>query len=694
MNTLKFEVYKNTLKRRDGFNPVLGEKNYTKIKCYFVESDWDKCTAVTANFMSDKDNIVKSTVSLTTDDKTAVFDIPSDIDGDKICFSLTGSYADDSGNTVTLNTNLVGINRQKGMLPSETVNFELYEQMLSLYNKMNGLYNQLKDEKISKSEGSIVTAYLADGAVTKAKLSSDLNTLASYGITDAYTKEKTDQKLARKLDSMPFDDKPKQNSPCYLTSGTIYNALLAKADKASTLAGYGIANAYSKTEIDTKLSGKLENTAGSVTTDNIVNKAVTAEKLSDDVTNHFSKLKDDIVNNNEMLAYGETMLDMKWQQGYWYSIINGEYNIATPQENYVACKYKIEGDGSNLIATKQNGHGFTMFVCEYDLNDVFIKGYQYGNTVLNMKLERGKKYAFSISSSANVTVESATANYIFFKSVNIIETNKKLKNYIDFGNIYYIGATRELTTLREGLKKACEKKNSIVYVDAGIYDIAQEYGNDYFKNYSYSSSDCGIVLKNNVNVIFSPKSKVLCNYTGNNHDAMFYFSPFNVGEGGFRVENLNIECSRVRYCMHDDLGMFGNSHDFTKTEYQSCSMFLDNSQNTARKSNNCIGGGLPYNGEVVINGCIFESTAASPGYGGVDYHQNGADGAKSKSLITNCYFKGRYDRYSCSNLGQTKEKSTVIVANCSSGRTCGYAKNEQYTDSIDFLTWNNIRRPD
>lgn len=177
MNTLKFEVYKNTLKRRNGFNPVLGEKKYTKIKCYFMESDWDNCSLVTANFMSEKDNIIKSTVSLTTDDKTAVFDIPSELEGDKVHFSLTGSYADDSGNTVTLNTNLVGINRQKGMLPSETVNFGLYEKILGFYNKMNALYNQLKNEKISKGEGSVITAYLADGAVTKAKLSSDLNTL-------------------------------------------------------------------------------------------------------------------------------------------------------------------------------------------------------------------------------------------------------------------------------------------------------------------------------------------------------------------------------------------------------------------------------------------------------------------------------------------------------------------------------------
>lgn len=50
-------------------------------------------------------------------------------------------------------------------------------------------------------------------------------TLAGYGITDAYTREGTDKKLARKLDSMPFDDEPKYNSPCYLTSGAVYKSI-------------------------------------------------------------------------------------------------------------------------------------------------------------------------------------------------------------------------------------------------------------------------------------------------------------------------------------------------------------------------------------------------------------------------------------------------------------------------------------
>ena len=59
-------------------------------------------------------------------------------------------------------------------------------------------------------------------------------TLAGYGITDAYTRERTNEKLARKLDSMPFDSEPTNNSPCYLTSGTVYNSLLTKADKTET----------------------------------------------------------------------------------------------------------------------------------------------------------------------------------------------------------------------------------------------------------------------------------------------------------------------------------------------------------------------------------------------------------------------------------------------------------------------------
>lgn len=79
-------------------------------------------------------------------------------------------------------------------------------------------------------------------------------TLAGYGITDAYTKERTDQKLAQKLNLMPFDSEPKNNSPCYLTSGAAYNALLVKADKTALATKYDSSNIESGTSALTPYS--------------------------------------------------------------------------------------------------------------------------------------------------------------------------------------------------------------------------------------------------------------------------------------------------------------------------------------------------------------------------------------------------------------------------------------------------------
>ena len=82
--------------------------------------------------------------------------------------------------------------------------------------------------------------------------------------------------LNLKLDKMPFDTAPKENSPNYITSGTVYNSVNTinkridnkvntlnqsinkKADKATTLEGYGITDAYDKTYINRSLNLKLD----------------------------------------------------------------------------------------------------------------------------------------------------------------------------------------------------------------------------------------------------------------------------------------------------------------------------------------------------------------------------------------------------------------------------------------------------
>lgn len=50
-------------------------------------------------------------------------------------------------------------------------------------------------------------------------------TLAGYGIEDAYTKTYVAKALGDKLNKMPFDTELVQNSPNYVTSGTVYGSL-------------------------------------------------------------------------------------------------------------------------------------------------------------------------------------------------------------------------------------------------------------------------------------------------------------------------------------------------------------------------------------------------------------------------------------------------------------------------------------
>lgn len=84
--------------------------------------------------------------------------------------------------------------------------------------------------------------------------------------------DKTDKSIARKLNSMPFDSEPKNNSPCYLTSGAVYNALLVKADKTA------LATKYDSSNIE---SGTSKLTPYSTITDKIKSASCTYKTIGD-----------------------------------------------------------------------------------------------------------------------------------------------------------------------------------------------------------------------------------------------------------------------------------------------------------------------------------------------------------------------------------------------------------------------------
>lgn len=92
---------------------------------------------------------------------------------------------------------------------------------------------------------------LDESVSLKVNLKADkATTLAGYGIEDAYTKAYVSKALGYKLDKKPFDSEPTQNSPNYVTSGTVYGsistlksdvnkALAAKYDSSNVESGTG-----------------------------------------------------------------------------------------------------------------------------------------------------------------------------------------------------------------------------------------------------------------------------------------------------------------------------------------------------------------------------------------------------------------------------------------------------------------------
>lgn len=249
MNVITYDVYKNTVKKHDGFNPVTSEKNYTKLQFRFQEGDdWEKCTLVTASFWLSNDNIVKSDVELLSDNLTATFDIPSEFSGVKgaLKVGLQGTYVKDN-EKVTVSTNIITLNRNTGAIITEGANAELYQKIIGLVDKyfnddkaqidnfisevnvtLSNVYKDLTG-KLDDAEGSVKrehiyvnavgtdeidseavnTVNIADGAITTKKLNNEVKetinskankatTLAEYGIKDAYTKTDTNTLLKEK----------------------------------------------------------------------------------------------------------------------------------------------------------------------------------------------------------------------------------------------------------------------------------------------------------------------------------------------------------------------------------------------------------------------------------------------------------------------------------------------------------------
>ncbi|MGB5114806.1 MAG: hypothetical protein WBO01_06430, partial [Ruminococcus bromii] len=123
---------------------------------------------------------------------------------------------------------------------------------MNKYNKIvfvNGSAPPLNADNLNHMDEGIEQA--TDGAIA---LETEIATARGGQNSLGARLDKTDKSIARKLDSMPFDSEPKNNSPCYLTSGAVYNALLVKADKTALATKYDSSNIESGTSTLTPYS--------------------------------------------------------------------------------------------------------------------------------------------------------------------------------------------------------------------------------------------------------------------------------------------------------------------------------------------------------------------------------------------------------------------------------------------------------
>lgn len=260
---------------------------------------------------------------------------------------------------------------------------------------------------------------------------------------------------------------------------------------------------------------------------------------------------------------------------------------------------------------------------------------------------------------------------------------------------YYVekNGSGDFTKLSDAIVTATKYMDSVVYLGDGTWDLIEEFGSDFFNNATGGgaprSPARGLLLKNRIHIIGSSKSKIICNYTGDNAVIKEWFSVFNSDIYGFTLENITIEASNIRYIIHDERDSDTDSYI---NRYIDCHFKFDNSDNdTPGRTAQCIGGGLGIDGYIDINGGVFESidTTKTGHICVVSYHNSAGANAKNHISIKNTYLKA-LGYFRINSYGESTEITECEITNCSMGRSV-LIGHETGGSNVNMIVtqWNN-----
>ena len=251
-------------------------------------------------------------------------------------------------------------------------------------------------------------------------------------------------------------------------------------------------------------------------------------------------------------------------------------------------------------------------------------------------------------------------------------------------DIVEVGVGKEFTGVKDAVEYAENFHDLTVKFYSGTYDLIEEYGTVAL---NLISGTAGLNLCNNNKYLFSPNARVKFNYTGGNANVNRYFAPFQQKpsvSGGFTLIGLNLECSNVKYAIHDEL----SGADVTsRTVIKDCKFYLDNRNNTVWPHQQIIGGGLSKNSNISIEGCYFESAGTA---GMVTYHNGVSADCLGYIVFKDNYLSG-VGRFEAHYYGESTDVTQCIVTNNSMGREPAVIQESSSYSNVNMAitAWNN-----
>lgn len=231
--------------------------------------------------------------------------------------------------------------------------------------------------------------------------------------------------------------------------------------------------------------------------------------------------------------------------------------------------------------------------------------------------------------------------------------------------------------------------NSTIYINAGYYDLLTELTAvypDFFTAYSANRKHGrGLEVGNNVKIVASPDAVILCNYTGDDENFIQNFSPFMTLETDMEMDGVRINCSRIKYGVHDDPLVKTTRY---RHAYKNCKIIVNNSD-SPKNFRACIGGGLGKQATITVEGCYFSSAGLADNQGIIGWHNSIQNDAESKIYISGNYCE--QGTYRAGYYGPSTRPTINIVCN-NSFKSAPFVERENAdynNQNMRLLAWNN-----